>query len=102
LSVVAHGEQAVQKTESMNPDIILMDIILKGPMDGIETARTIKKKSNVPIIFLTAHADQTTRNRANTVNPQGYLLKPFQEKELNQVILDAFQKVRLQYNSYSC
>lgn len=79
---VATGEDAVAKTAEILPDLILMDIKLRGSMDGIEAARQIKEKHAIPIIYLTAFADETTLQRAKLTEPFGYLLKPFEEREL--------------------
>ncbi|OGC10417.1 two-component system response regulator [candidate division KSB1 bacterium RBG_16_48_16] len=86
LGVVSNGEHAVKQAEIMSPDLILMDIIIKGSIDGIEAACRIRTKFKIPIIFLTAHSDQKTRQRAKMAEPNGYLLKPFHEAELDQVI----------------
>jgi CheY-like chemotaxis protein len=86
LGIVSNGENAVRQAELMSPDLILMDIIIKGSIDGIEAACRIRTKFKVPIIFLTAHSDQKTRQRAKMAEPNGYLLKPFHEAELDNVI----------------
>jgi CheY-like chemotaxis protein len=86
LDVVSNGEHAVKQAELMSPDLILMDIIIKGSIDGIEAACRIRTKFKIPIIFLTAHSDQRTRQRAKVAEPNGYLLKPFHEAELDHVI----------------
>lgn len=80
--IVSSGEDAIKKVKENNPDIILMDIVIHGKMDGIETVEKIHAFSDVPVIYLTAYADQYTLERAKITEPFGYLLKPFKEREL--------------------
>lgn len=75
-AVVTSGEDAVRKAAELHPDLILMDIALAGPMNGIEAADEIRKSNAIPIVFLTAHADIKTANRAKITEPFGYLSKP--------------------------
>lgn len=79
---VATGPGAIAEVEKNLPDIILMDIVLKGEMNGIEAAKIINQKHNVPIIYLTANADIGTVEQAKISLPYGYIIKPFTEKEL--------------------
>lgn len=79
---VATGEEAVAQAAKILPDLILMDIKLKGEMDGIEAAHRINENFDIPIIYLTAFADEATLQRAEAAEPYGYLLKPFEEREL--------------------
>jgi diguanylate cyclase (GGDEF)-like protein/PAS domain S-box-containing protein len=76
------GEDAIMKARSLCPDLILMDIKLRGEMDGITAAEKIRSKQDIPVIFLTAFADTGTLHRAQQVSPAGYLIKPFEEREL--------------------
>ncbi|MBI5952255.1 MAG: EAL domain-containing protein [Chloroflexi bacterium] len=76
------GEDAIKKAGELRPNLILMDIKLKGEMDGIETAGQIRKLFDLPVIFLTAFADQSTLERARQAEPYGYILKPFEDYEL--------------------
>jgi diguanylate cyclase (GGDEF)-like protein/PAS domain S-box-containing protein len=76
------GEDAVKKTGELHPDLILMDIDLKGEMDGIEAAAQIRARIDLPVIFLTTLANQSTLERACQAEPYGYILKPFEEHEL--------------------
>jgi PAS domain S-box-containing protein len=80
------GEEAIRKTKEINPDLILMDIVLKGQMDGVETVRQINRQFDVPVIYLTAYADDSTLERAKTTSPAGYMLKPFHPNELRPTI----------------
>ena len=79
---VVTGKAALQEVEKSLPDIILMDIMLKGEMTGIETANLIRQKHDVPIIYLTANADIYTIEKEKTSLPYGYIIKPFTEKDL--------------------
>ncbi|WP_320006700.1 HD domain-containing phosphohydrolase [Maridesulfovibrio sp.] len=88
------GEQAVLATMEMRPDLILMDIMLEGEMDGIDTASVINKTQDIPIIYLTAYADNDTLSRAKITEPFGYIIKPFEDRELNLTIEMALYKHR--------
>ena len=81
-SIVSRGADAIRKAEKDHPDLILMDIELKGEMDGIEAADTIKSRFGIPVIFLTAYDDDERVKRAKSALPYGYVLKPFQDREL--------------------
>jgi PAS domain S-box-containing protein len=85
-SVVNTGDKAIQKAKDEEPDLILMDIRLKGDMDGIEAASQIQASLNTPIIFLTAFAEEAKLERAKLILPFGYLLKPVQDRELKVTI----------------
>ena len=88
----ASGDEAIRKVIDLKPDLILMDIRIKGEIDGIETAAEIKKIYDIPIIFLTAYADPVTIQRAKIADPFGYIIKPFEERELNISIEIALYK----------
>ena len=88
----ASGDEAIRKVIDLKPDLILMDIRIKGDMDGIETAAEIKKIYDIPIIFLTAYADPVTIQRAKITDPFGYIIKPFEERELHISIEIALYK----------
>lgn len=90
--VAADGETAIKEIREKKPDIVLMDIILQGSLDGIETAIRIKKEIGTPVIFLSAYTDNDTVERAKEANPLGFILKPFKEKELSTVIEIALYK----------
>ena len=79
---VSCGSEAIKKVELFRPDLVLMDIVLKGDMDGIQTANEIKKTYGIPIVYLTAYCDENTLKRAKLTEPYGYILKPFDEREL--------------------
>jgi PAS domain S-box-containing protein len=81
--IASSGEEAIKTAGKFHPDIVLMDIMLKGGMDGIEAAGHIRKLMDIPIIYLSAYSDENTLNRAKNTRPYGYLIKPFQARELN-------------------
>ena len=91
-ATAASGDEAVQKAAEHQPDLILMDIRLRGRMDGIEAAKRIQKAQAVPVVFLTAFADDATVERAKATGPFGYIVKPFKEKELRITIEMALYK----------
>jgi CheY-like chemotaxis protein len=86
VGMVAYGEKAIEKVKENTPDLVLMDIVLKGEMDGIEAAGEIHTQFDLPIIFLTAHADKERIERAKITMPFGFILKPFQNKDLKVTI----------------
>ena len=86
------GEKAIELATSSLPDIILMDIMLKGDMNGIEAADQIRKTCSIPVIFLTAYADESTLSKAKITEPYGYILKPFKEIDLHTAIEMAIYK----------
>ena len=90
--IVSTGEEAVQITSRVDFDLILMDIVLGGEMDGIEAAGIIAEQSGVPIIYLTGNSDLTTFRRAKATNPAGYILKPFDDEQLHSTINMVFCK----------
>ncbi len=92
----ASGEEAIAQALSSQPDLILMDIKLQGQLDGIEAARQIRARLNVPIVYLTAYADEDTLKRATETAVFGYLLKPFKERELIATIEMALSQHRLE------
>jgi diguanylate cyclase (GGDEF)-like protein/PAS domain S-box-containing protein len=92
VGMAADGQDAVNLAKDREPDIILMDIMLAGNMDGIEAAKQIRKKFAIPVIFLTAYTDEKTLERAKEVEPFGYILKPFKERELYTTIDIALYK----------
>ncbi len=91
---VSSGADALARAEEMAPDLALMDIRIKGEMDGTETARELRQRFNIPVIYLTAHADTATVSRAKDAEPLGYITKPFQEAELHASIEIALHKHR--------
>src|SRR5499433_324623 len=90
------GEEAIQKAEMYRPDLVLMDIMLDGQMDGIQAAEVIRGRLNIPVIYLTAYGDAPTLQRAKVTEPFGYILKPFEERELHGHIEIALYKHRME------
>jgi CheY-like chemotaxis protein len=80
--IAANGQDAITLMNNTNPDAILMDIFLDGKMDGIEAAKIIKEKFNIPIIFLTAYSDDNVLERIRTIQSAQYVLKPFTNEDL--------------------
>ena len=93
-AIVSSGEDAIEKAGELKPDLVLMDIKLKGEMDGIEAAGQIRVLYDIPVIYLTAYSDESTVQRAKVTEPSGYILKertglikkPFEESELHTAI----------------
>lgn len=83
------AEQAVRLAETLTPDVILMDIRLNGTLDGIEAARLIRERTGLGVVYLTAHADLATMERAAATQPLGYVFKPFSQEVLRTALLRA-------------
>jgi PAS domain S-box-containing protein len=96
LRIVSNGQMAIQSALKEKPDLILMDIMIQGDIDGIETASRIHAKSSIPVIYLTANADESTLERAKVSEAFGYLIKPFEERELNTTIEMALYKHKME------
>jgi PAS domain S-box-containing protein len=95
-ATAARGEEAVNLARQFRPDLVLMDIHLKGPMDGVEAAEIIRRAFDLPVIYLTAHSDRATLQRAKLTEPFGYILKPFEERELESHIEMALYKHQIE------
>ncbi len=94
--IVDNGQAALEEARAKQPDLILMDIVLKGKMDGIEVAYRIGRSMHIPVVFLTAYSDSETVERAVQASPYGYITKPFQVKGLRASIQVALYKATLQ------
>ena len=94
--IARSGESVLESLKTIRPDLVLMDIHLAGTMDGIDTADRIRTLYHIPVIFLTAHADETTLERAKVTEPYGYVLKPFDERELHSAIEMGLYKHRME------
>jgi two-component sensor histidine kinase len=81
-AIVDSGEKAIEEAAALHPDLVLMDIVLKGGVDGVEVAEQIRTRFNIPVVYLTAHAVERTLQRAKITEPYGYIVKPFDEREL--------------------
>ncbi len=96
LRIVANGKDAINVALQEKPNLILMDIMIQGDMDGIETATKIRNVSDIPVIYLTANADEATLQRAKVSDAFGYLIKPFEERELGTTIEMALYKHKME------
>lgn len=96
IAAASSGEEAIELCRSLTPDCILMDIKLSGSLDGVQTAAIIKKSKNIPVIYLTAFADDTILEKAKITDPFGYLLKPFDIRDLKKTIEIALYKHSLE------
>ncbi|SHG20399.1 two component transcriptional regulator, LytTR family [Salegentibacter echinorum] len=84
--IVSWGEEVLPHVKQNKPDIVLLDVQLKGKLDGIETARVMQNEFDIPIIYLTANADESNFNRAKTTNPFAFISKPFKKLDLQRAI----------------
>ncbi len=96
VGTVTTGEEALQQVIDKRPDVVLLDITLQGKMDGIETARRIKAEYDIPIIYVTAHSDNATLERAKITEPGGYILKPLKKEDLRSTIETVLYKHELE------
>ncbi len=94
--IAATGEDAVRQAAEMRPDLILMDIKLKGEMDGIAAAERIKAEQDIPVVYVTAFANRDLLERVKTTGPYGYILKPFKEEALHTAVEIAFYKHQME------
>lgn len=90
------AEEAIKKAAMVHPDLVLMDIMLQGSMDGIEAAKEIRERFHIPVIYLTAYSDAQTLKRAEVTQPFGYILKPFEEKNLQIAIQMALYRHKIE------
>jgi signal transduction histidine kinase len=81
-AIATSATEALAKVAEVHPDLVLMDIRIKGDMDGVDTAERIHREFSIPVVYLTAHADENTLQRAKLTAPFGYVLKPFEDREL--------------------
>jgi len=92
LGIENTGEKAISSARKLDPDIIIMDIMLKGKINGIEASEKIRKEQNIPIIYLTAYADENTLSKAKITEPYAYIIKPYKEIDLHTSIEMALYK----------
>lgn len=92
VGAAATAEKAIELVREQHPDLILMDIMLKGDLTGIDAAEAIRKEFSIPVIFLTAYADEATLEKAKVTEPYGYIIKPFKEIDLQTTIEMALYK----------
>ncbi len=94
VDIASNGPDAIRRAEEAKPDLALMDIRIKGDMDGTQVAAVLRSRFNIPVVYLTAHADAETLERAKVAQPLGYITKPFQEAELHANVEMALHKHR--------
>ena len=85
-AIALSGEDAITKAEELHPDLVVMDIVLKGAMDGIKAAQKIHDRLNIPVLYLTAYMDGQRLERAQSTAPFSYIIKPYKEEELQKAI----------------
>jgi len=95
-AVASSADEAMEKAAETRPDLVLIDIMLKGEMNGIGAAEQIRTRFDIPVVYLTAYADEKTLSRAKLTEPYGYILKPFEERELHTTIEIALYKHRME------
>ncbi|UZQ53381.1 response regulator [Trichothermofontia sichuanensis B231] len=94
IGIVASGEEAIQQAITAQPAVVVMDIHIPGAIDGIEAARTIQHQLEIPVVFVTAHTDEITVDRAMTISPFGYIVKPFLPEQLQTAVDLAITRYR--------
>jgi two-component system cell cycle sensor histidine kinase/response regulator CckA len=97
-ATVDTGEAALRAIAEYKPDLVLMDVQLCGPVDGVETVSRLRRDSDIPVVYLTAHSDKATLARAKETTQHGYLLKPFNEQDLRTAIEVALRKLEAERN----
>jgi PAS domain S-box-containing protein len=95
-AITPSGEEALENVISNRPDLVLMDIVLKGEMDGIEAAQKIRDAYDIPVVYLTAYSDERTLKRAKITEPFGYIIKPFEDRELHSAVEVALYKHQME------
>ena len=93
--IASSGKESIKKTETRGPDLVLMDIVLEGKMDGIEAAGVILSRFNIPVVYLTAYSDKKTLKMAKTTEPFGFIIKPFETQDLFTAIEMALYRHKL-------
>lgn len=96
VDIVHSGDGAVEKARSLQPDLMLLDIMIPGKLDGIQVAETVKSELDIPVIFLTAYSEDKIIERAKQAEPYGYIVKPFQDRELKAAIEVALYKKEME------
>lgn len=94
--IVMSGEEALQKAEEIRPDLVLMDVMLNGSIDGIQAAERIRSAYDIPVIYVTAYADEGTLERAKITEPYGYIVKPYRDREILIAIEMALYKHKVE------
>jgi CheY-like chemotaxis protein len=92
VALASSGEEAVEKAAELQPDLVLMDILLPGKMDGVDAAGQLRSRFDIPVVYLTACTDDGTLQRAKVTEPLGYILKPFDQREFGPTLEMALYK----------
>ncbi len=95
-AVIPSASESIKKTKELKPDLVLMDVMLKGGINGVEAAHHIYTQYNIPIVYITAYADEALLQEAKKTEPFGYLMKPFEERELQTTIEIALYKFKME------
>lgn len=90
IDIVVSGEEAIKTARDTRPDLVLMDIVLAGEMDGIEAAKQIMKEVGIPVVFVTAHTDKSTAGRMSEMKPAGILEKPVDDQQWKETLKKVF------------
>lgn len=97
-AIASYGKDAIETVKKINVDLILADIVIKGDLDGVDTVKKISESLETPVLYITAHADDETFNRAKLTKPYGYVFKPYNDQELKFNIEIALYKSNLENN----
>jgi len=96
VGIASSGEKAIEQALESKPDLVLMDIVLKGEIDGIEAGEKILHEFKIPVVYLTSHTDPSTLERAKNTNPFGYVVKPFEERDLQTTLDIALARAKVE------
>lgn len=100
-AIVSSAEEAIAGLSSNRPDLVLMDIRLRGNLDGIQAAEAIRRRYDIAVVYLTAYADGETLQRAEATQPYGYIFKPFEERDIYTTVEMAIYKHKMERKSGS-
>jgi len=95
-AIAQSADEALREASEQIPDLVLMDIIIQGKIDGIEAAREIRSRFNIPVVYLTAHSDERMLQRAKITKPFGYIIKPYEDRELHIAVEMAIHNHRME------
>jgi len=95
-AIAFSGEEAVKKAEELHPDLVVMNIAIRGTMDGIAAAQKIRDQFNIPVVYLTGYMDGERLKRAQATAPFSYVIKPFEERELHSTIERALNETQIE------
>jgi DNA-binding response OmpR family regulator len=101
VGIASYAEKAMELVRNSSPDLVLMDIVIAGDMDGIEMAKKIQEEFDIPVIYLTAYSDDETLKRAEQSGGYGYILKPYKQREVHAAIMMALNQHQQKMNHQS-